>query len=76
LGGENRSGDFGLTNCKPVLVSQDHIDLVIESNDTFYMICRPVNSIQKIVSDELDEIKQILNDWGIGALMRDLIGYG
>jgi hypothetical protein len=58
------------------LVSQDHIDLVIESNGAFYMICGPVNSIQKIVSDELDEIKQILNDWCIGALMRDLIGYG
>ncbi|KAK4871198.1 hypothetical protein LT330_000435 [Penicillium expansum] len=64
---------YGLTNCVPVFMSQDWTDTLFESNGRYYLWCRYGNTMVRILHD-LEEIKQIINDWGQGALSMEYMG--
>lgn len=64
----------GLTNCVPVFVSQDTNDLLFESNGRYYLWNRYGNSLARILHG-LEEIKQIITDWGQEALSMEYMGF-
>ncbi|CAI7578949.1 unnamed protein product [Penicillium glandicola] len=64
----------GLTNCVPVFVSQDWNHTLFESNGEYYLWDRMGNSLVRILHC-LEEIKQIITDWGQGALSMEFIGF-
>jgi hypothetical protein len=65
---------YDLTNCVPVFVSQDRCDTLFESNGRYYMWARDGNTLVRILHDDLEEIKQIITDWGQGALSMEFMG--
>ncbi|KAJ5695080.1 hypothetical protein N7455_002019 [Penicillium solitum] len=74
-GAQKRMTDTcGLTNCVPVFVSQDTNDLLFESNGRYYLWNRYGNSLARILHG-LEEIKQIITDWGQEALSMEYMGF-
>ncbi|KAF3012496.1 hypothetical protein E8E15_000174 [Penicillium rubens] len=65
---------YDLTNCVPVFISQDRCSTLFESNGRYYMWARDGNSVVRILHDDLEEIKQIITDWGEGALSMEYMG--
>ncbi|KGO70463.1 hypothetical protein PITC_014730 [Penicillium italicum] len=63
----------GLTNCVPIFVSQDRSETLFESNGRYYLWGRIGNTLVRILHD-LEEIKQIITDWGQGALSMENMG--
>ncbi|KAJ6187938.1 hypothetical protein N7519_002846 [Penicillium mononematosum] len=70
---ERMTNCYGLTNCMPVFVSQDRCDVLVESDGRYYMWARDGNIVVRILHD-LEEIKQIITDWGQGALSMEYLG--
>jgi hypothetical protein len=70
---ERMFNTYGLTNCVPVFMSQDWCDTLFESNGRYYLWSRYGNSLVRILHD-LEEIKQIINDWGQEALSMENMG--
>ncbi|KAJ5835204.1 hypothetical protein N7447_001230 [Penicillium robsamsonii] len=68
------TSNYGLTNCVPVFMSQDHCGTMFESNGRYYLWARESNSLARILHS-LEEIKQIIDDWGEGALSTEWMGF-
>ncbi|CAG7936030.1 unnamed protein product [Penicillium nalgiovense] len=70
---ERMTNAYGLTNCIPVFVSQDRVDCLFESNGRYYIWARDGNTLVRILHD-LEEIKQIITDWGSRSTVHGVHG--
>ncbi|KAJ5960619.1 uncharacterized protein N7479_007769 [Penicillium vulpinum] len=68
------ANNHDLASCVPLFASQDWLEALFESNGRYYTWARDDHTLLRIFRNDLEEIKQIITDWGQGALHLEYMG--